>query len=704
MSSKPHVIFTLVDDWGYELWPTSSSEHLQLLPQIKRLFVDDGMQIARHYTMSYCAPSRQSLLSGRLPLHVNEENSVCSGIPRGMQTIADRLKEGGYKTHFVGKWHAGYGDLSATPCRRGFDTSLGFYMKAHHHFTHCSYLGFEYARHEHNQCRSAPSNRSQSLTDFFVGAHGVDLALGAAHPAVANETYSTTLFTNAALDVIASHDAATPLFLYLAYSAVHKPFLAPAGLAQRAGLAHPPRWVRAPEHRRLCTTPWPAVLPRSPALLSCASCRTEAALLRRAIYSNPCAAHLSLFAAHSCAPPTCVTIHAPPVCVTARSYFKDCPWTRGPRLTIKCRAHHRKGYEAMAVGVDDGLGQIAAALRSKQTVVVGGGRRGVGATAGDAVDGDGAVAAAAGTGGDDGFRAQTMWERTLMVFASDNGGPIGPQASNAPLRGGKDTNLEGGVRTLAALGGGWLPAALRGTTSPAFMHESDWYATLCELAGVSADDGGAARGVPRVDSLSLWPSWLAPALAGTVEAAAGAAQGSLADARASRTGGGPGGPRVIVIDTRRGHEALIDVREGGGAYKLLHGWVCECPECRPCQPCNATAASGQGGCLFELTSDPSELHDLAAEQPTLLRELNQKLAAAVATKWVDRDPINQECWEVPRDEPDHWMEVALARGAVMQPWLKAPSRASAKPRLLYPHLKLKQQQQGGKKSKAEQIE
>ena len=100
-ASKPHVIFMLVDDWGYELWPRADDGHKQLLPTLAKNFIDDGLQLERHYTMSYCAPSRQSLLSGRLPLHVNEENSVCSGIPREMRTIADRLTLGGYATHVL---------------------------------------------------------------------------------------------------------------------------------------------------------------------------------------------------------------------------------------------------------------------------------------------------------------------------------------------------------------------------------------------------------------------------------------------------------------------------------------------------------------------------------------------------------------------------------------------------------------------------
>ena len=96
--SRPHIVFTLVDDWGYELWPRRNSAgavHKELLPHLQMTFVDEGVELARHYTYSYCAPSRQSLLSGRQPLHVNEENSVCSGIPRGMRTIGDVVKAAG---------------------------------------------------------------------------------------------------------------------------------------------------------------------------------------------------------------------------------------------------------------------------------------------------------------------------------------------------------------------------------------------------------------------------------------------------------------------------------------------------------------------------------------------------------------------------------------------------------------------------------
>ena len=57
------------------------------------------------------------------------------------------------------------------------------------------------------------------------------------------------------------------------------------------------------------------------------------------------------------------------------------------------------------------------------------------------------------------------WERSLVIFMSDNGGgiPVVSDArtdvlSNYPLAGGKHTNLEGGVRVAALVSGGWLPA------------------------------------------------------------------------------------------------------------------------------------------------------------------------------------------------------------------------------------------------------
>ena len=134
----------------------------------------------------------------------------------------------------------------------------------------------------------------------------------------------------------------------------------------------------------------------------------------------------------------------------------------------------------------------------------------------------------------DALKARGMWENTLFLVWSDNGGPIytngSAGANNYPLRGGKVrfrsfpcvaafaqsvsqlppppqvSNWEGGVRTNAFLSGGLVPQAKRGTTHDDLIACWDWYASFCELAGVDPDDGAAAAaGLPPIDSVSQLP-------------------------------------------------------------------------------------------------------------------------------------------------------------------------------------------------------
>ena len=68
-----------------------------------------------------------------------------------------------------------------------------------------------------------------------------------------------------------------------------------------------------------------------------------------------------------------------------------------------------------------------------------------------------------------------LWENTLLLFSADNGG-IGKFGNNYPLRGHKHDPWEGGTRVTAFLAGGFLPAALRGTSSgDKLVHVADWY-------------------------------------------------------------------------------------------------------------------------------------------------------------------------------------------------------------------------------------
>lgn len=109
------------------------------------------------------------------------------------------------------------------------------------------------------------------------------------------------------------------------------------------------------------------------------------------------------------------------------------------------------------------------------------------------------------------LRDTGMFDNALIIFYADNGGPLvttGMSGNNWPLRGGKTDDFEGGVRSISFLGGGWLPAELRGSTNHAYIHACDWYATLCAIASV--DPADSHPGVPDLDSIDQWETLLKP--------------------------------------------------------------------------------------------------------------------------------------------------------------------------------------------------
>ena len=118
---KPNIMLILADDFGwgnlgYHRRGEDASEQAKKEAHTPNLdgLIDEGIYLSRHYAYKICSPSRSSLQSGRLAVHVNTENTAPSvynssdpvsgyaGIPRNMTGIAEKMKEGGYATAMVG--------------------------------------------------------------------------------------------------------------------------------------------------------------------------------------------------------------------------------------------------------------------------------------------------------------------------------------------------------------------------------------------------------------------------------------------------------------------------------------------------------------------------------------------------------------------------------------------------------------------------
>ena len=100
----PHIFFVLVDDLG---WGDVGFNRDVATPEVATPAMDaivaEGVHLRHHYVHKMCTPTRTSVQSGRLPVHVsttlaNPESPSC-GIPRNMTGLAKMLKQANYKTH-----------------------------------------------------------------------------------------------------------------------------------------------------------------------------------------------------------------------------------------------------------------------------------------------------------------------------------------------------------------------------------------------------------------------------------------------------------------------------------------------------------------------------------------------------------------------------------------------------------------------------
>ncbi len=145
-TGKPNIIFILADDLGYGDVSSYNTNSGIITANIDRLAADGVMFTDAHTSSAVSSPTRYGILTGRYNWRSTLKQGVLSGyskalIPQERKTIALFLKENGYKTAAVGKWHLGWdwknidagnenidytGKVENGPTTLGFDYFYGF--------------------------------------------------------------------------------------------------------------------------------------------------------------------------------------------------------------------------------------------------------------------------------------------------------------------------------------------------------------------------------------------------------------------------------------------------------------------------------------------------------------------------------------------------------------------------------------------------
>lgn len=202
-AAPPHILYIVADDLGWKDTGFHGSADIKT-PNLDKLAAE-GARLERFYAQPMCTPTRAAIMTGRYPCRYGLQTIVIPskgtyGLATDEVTLPQVLKEAGYRTAMIGKWHLGHADRKYWPRQRGFDYHYGAVLGEIDYFTHSAHDVLDWQRD--NQ-------------------------------PVKEEGYVTQLLGADAVKLINGHDATKPLFLYLAFTAPHAPYQAPPEYLER---------------------------------------------------------------------------------------------------------------------------------------------------------------------------------------------------------------------------------------------------------------------------------------------------------------------------------------------------------------------------------------------------------------------------------------------------------------------------------------
>jgi arylsulfatase A-like enzyme len=193
---RPNIIVILADDLGNADLGYRGSQIKT--PNLDKL-ATSGVRLESYYGLPLCTPARAALMTGRYPMRHGLQSFVIFpahkyGLPLDETTLPQALKQAGYSTAMVGKWHLGHADQKYWPQNRGFDHFYGNVMGEVDYFT----------------------KKRSGVVDWQRNGKFLK-----------EEGYHTKLIGDEAVKLIGQHDPSKPFFLYFASLAVHSPLQAP---------------------------------------------------------------------------------------------------------------------------------------------------------------------------------------------------------------------------------------------------------------------------------------------------------------------------------------------------------------------------------------------------------------------------------------------------------------------------------------------
>lgn len=226
--TPPNVVIILLDDMGYGDPGCYNPESKIPTPSMDRLAAQGMRFTDAHAPGPLCHVSRYGLMTGEYPFRTTFKWQTDPVIKEGKTTIASLMRDNGYRTAMVGKWHLGFKQkrdddylnrLPGGPVDRGFDSYFGIRAST-------DIPPYFYIRGD--KAVMPPTNKiAANNTEGWTHIQGKFWRAGGIAPDLKLEEV-TPRFTEEANTVIRNHAASKstkPLMLYLAYPGPHTPWL-----------------------------------------------------------------------------------------------------------------------------------------------------------------------------------------------------------------------------------------------------------------------------------------------------------------------------------------------------------------------------------------------------------------------------------------------------------------------------------------------